>query len=61
MASKRGSKTGGSVKASASIVVAVVGDGGVGKTCLMLTYLSGKYPSQSLPGPADWHSGETTR
>jgi len=60
MATKRGSKSGSSVKARASVAVAVVGDGGVGKTCLVLSYLSGKYSSEYLPGPADWHSGESS-
>ncbi|KAL8615527.1 hypothetical protein ACOMHN_028190 [Nucella lapillus] len=60
---RRGSKDtagglskGANVKASASTTVAIVGDVGVGKTCLLLSYLSGKYPTQHLEGPADWHS-----
>ncbi|XP_076441613.1 cdc42 homolog [Babylonia areolata] len=57
---RRGSKDAGGgskgVKASASVVVAVVGDVGVGKTCLLLAYLSGKCPSDYLQGPVDWHS-----
>ena len=60
MATKRGSKSGSSTKASVSVAVALVGDGGVGKTCLLLSYLSGRCPSEYLPGPADWHSGEVT-
>lgn len=59
MSSRRNSKRGshGSVaKASANVSAAVVGDGAVGKTSLVLAFLSGKYPSDYLPGPVDWHS-----
>jgi GTPase SAR1 family protein len=45
-------------KASVSVSVALVGDGGVGKTSLLLSFLSGKCPADYLPGPADWHSGK---
>lgn len=52
--SKRLSQAG--PKASVSLSVAVVGDGAVGKTSLVLAFLSGRYPVDYLPGPVDWHS-----
>ena len=42
-----------------SVVIAAVGDGGVGKTCLLLTFLTGKYPDQYLPGAMEWNSGKS--
>ncbi|KAK7469626.1 hypothetical protein BaRGS_00036355 [Batillaria attramentaria] len=60
MATKRGSKSGESgarrSRGNASLVVAVVGDGGVGKTCMLLAYMSGKFPTGHVQGAMDWHS-----
>ncbi|XP_067681696.1 cdc42 homolog [Haliotis asinina] len=39
-----------------TVTCTAVGDGGVGKTCLMLTFLTGKYPESYLPGSMDWHN-----
>lgn len=59
MATKRDKKSaghGGGPRVSHSLAVAVVGDSGVGKTCMLLAYLSGKFPTGELTGAMDWHS-----
>uniref|UniRef100_A0A0B7A1Q1 Uncharacterized protein n=2 Tax=Arion vulgaris TaxID=1028688 RepID=A0A0B7A1Q1_9EUPU len=41
---------------SHDIKCVALGDGNVGKSALMLTYLIGRYPTECPPGPMDGHS-----
>ena len=50
---KRGSKT----LSNLHIKCAVLGDGNVGKSAMLLTYLTGKFPEEISPGPIDGLSG----
>ncbi|XP_005108047.2 cell division control protein 42 homolog [Aplysia californica] len=51
--SARRQKTKSSDLTNLRIKCAILGDGNVGKSAMLLTYLTGKFPDESCPGPID--------
>ncbi|KAK0059767.1 ras-related protein Rac1, partial [Biomphalaria pfeifferi] len=56
MRSRRRSSKTAPVIVTHNVKCVVLGDGDVGKSSMLLTYLSGRYPLECPPGPIDGHS-----